>query len=361
MNNNFNHMLKELCIEVTGKCLMNCVHCSSSCTQFNNQELSIDKIREVLKEAKSLGTQVIQLSGGEPLLHPQISNIINEAKKDFDVRLYTSGYLGDINGIPQNELSKYADHNLDKIIFNLQGSDSNAHEQITKTPGSFNSVIRSIKNAKELGLWVGIHFVPMKLNFDELRNVAQLCKELHVDELAILRFVSQGRGKVNQRSLELDQKEFNQLLLDVVLLKNQYKDYFRLRTGCPMNFCSLIDKAMTPVKCKVGLSTLLINYDGNIVPCPAFKQTDDFDLGNISNISLGKIWQHSQILSQLRSLNCKEIDGCNNCHDLEYCQGRCVAQRYHKYGDINRGPDPLCPYQIKQVHHTEGPLIPAHN
>lgn len=360
-NKTISHNLDELCIEITGKCLMNCIHCSSPCNLSTPHEMSINKIRGILKEAKTLGTKIVEFSGGEPLLHSLISDIIREAKQDFEVRLYTCGFLGKPNhcGVPQSQLSLLSDLRLDRIIFNLQGATSKTHEKITRTKGSFNNVMNSIKEAKLRGLWSGVHFVPMKFNYKELQAVAQLCKELKVDELAVLRFVSQGRGKTNQQLLELNQKEFEELLLDIVLLKKEYGHFVQIRTGCPMNFCSLIDKTIAPVKCKVGLSTLLINFDGKIIPCPAFKQIVDFELGNINKESLQTIWQNSHILAQLRKLDFKEIEGCKNCHDLDYCQGRCVAQRFHKYGDIKVGPDPLCPYQIKKRSRKERSLAHA--
>ena len=336
--------LEELCIEITGKCLMQCRHCSSSCTEVSASVLSYDRILTILDEARLLGTKTIEISGGEPLLHPRLLDIIREAKKHFEVRLYTSGFLGNSDGIPEPLILSMAALGLDRIIFNLQGSSAEIHERITMTPGSFDSVLSSISRARAAGLWTGVHFVPMIPNFKEIAALAGLCSTLHVDELAILRFVNQGRGNINSCELSLSIDEFQALILDVVREK-QLSDRLQIRTGCPMNFCSFVDGDIKPVKCKAGLSTLLITFDGEIVPCPAFKQAQAFIIGNINQSSLVKLWHESGQLRQLRTFDFREIHGCNECKKLNVCQGRCMAQRFYATGSIYEGPDPLCPYK----------------
>lgn len=336
--------LDELCIEITGKCLMQCRHCSSSCTETSKSVLSYDCVLQILDDARLLGTKTIEISGGEPLLHPRVLDIIREAKKNFEVSLYTSGFLGDCDGIPERLVSSMADLGLDRIIFNLQGASAEIHERISMTPGSFESVIASIRRAKAAGLWVGVHFVPMIANFKEIEVLAELCNGLRVDELAILRFVNQGRGAVNGIELELSDDDFRTLVIDVVREK-RINNRLQIRTGCPMNFCSFVDSDIKPVKCKAGLSTLLITFDGEIVPCPAFKQALAFTIGNINKSSLIKLWHHSEQLRQLRTFDFREIRGCNECKKLNVCQGRCMAQRFYATGSIYEGPDPLCPYK----------------
>jgi len=190
----------------------------------------------------------------------------------------------------------------------------------------------------------------MKPNYKALRSVVALCRKLKVDELAVLRFVTQGRGKDHQHRLDLSYDEFQELLHEIVQLKKEVGNFIQIRTGCPMNFCSLIDKTLDPVRCKAGLSTLLIHFDGKVTPCPAFKQAPEFYLGNIHNQSLTDIWTNNPVLKRLRQFKFEEIKGCSACSDLHYCQGRCIAQRFYEHGDIYIGPDPLCPkYQEQQL------------
>lgn len=338
--------LEELCVEIIGQCMMNCAHCSSSSTINNPSLISLSKFKEILQDAKQLGTSILEISGGEPLLHPDISSFIQEAAKDFKVRLYTSGFLGKSNsGISKDQLLQFKALGLDRIIFNLEGSTAEVHEGVSRAKGSYSSVLKSIKSAIEAGLWVGAHFVPMKINYHDFRAVAELSMKLNINEVAVLRFVCQGRGKTNKDRLEFNQAEFNQFLNEVVSIRREVGTKLKIRTGCPMNFCSMVDRSITPVQCKAGISTLLISYDGTAVPCPAFKHAPQFAKGNIFRQSLRSIWNDSAELEQLRSLDVSKIAVCNSCSESNYCQGRCVAQRFYTYGTIYQGPDPLCPFQ----------------
>ncbi len=342
--------IEELCVEVIGKCLMNCMHCSSSCSAENKDILSLDEITALIEESKELGVRIFEVSGGEPLLHPDLDQIVKEASKHFEVRLYTSGYTGSSNGVSKERFSELKSEGVHKVVFNMQGSTAQTHQKLSKTFGSFNSLINSIRNAKEAGLPVSVHFVPTKFNYKELRDTAELCSNLGVEELAVLRFVSQGRGELNRDSLELTQGEFEELLNDVVKLKKEYKNRLRIRTGCPMNFCSLIDRDISTVHCKAGRETILIGYDGRITPCPAFKNTPEFIAGNIRNASLSELLRDNAVLTMLSEYDHNRISGeCSSCEDIDYCKGRCIAQRYYKYKDIYKGPDPLCPRRKVKV------------
>lgn len=221
--------LEELCIEITGQCLMDCVHCSSSCTPDNVTILSRDKVKELLKDAKFLGAKVIEISGGEPFLHPDLLGIIEDAKKDFEVRIYTSGCVakGNKSDLGDERLLKLLGLGLDKIIFNVEGATLNTHEKVTRTRNSFKNVIAGICSAKSIGLWTGVHFVPMKPNYKEMSSIAQLCAKLEVDELAILRFVNQGRGKKHENMLALSVNEFGDMInmgLPFCVVKNSFPD-----------------------------------------------------------------------------------------------------------------------------------------
>ena len=195
--------INELCLEITGACPMACVHCSSfniGDNRFDMSKLMLsDKVEKTISDFAALGGEVLEISGGEPLLHPNLTDFIEFAKvKGLEVRLYTSGLVGlyskGISPISREFARKLRGHGLDKMLFNLQGGKAETHERITKTPGSFSIVQQSIRNSKAEFLWVGIHFVPMKPNYRDLYDVIFLCRDLGVDRIGILRFVPQGFG-----------------------------------------------------------------------------------------------------------------------------------------------------------------------
>ena len=78
-----NHILPSLSLEITNRCNFKCVHCFVENRQSPNshQHLSLDQIRIVLKQAYNMNVFKITITGGEPFLHPQIIEILEEIKK----------------------------------------------------------------------------------------------------------------------------------------------------------------------------------------------------------------------------------------------------------------------------------------
>ena len=260
--------LEELCLEVTNKCPLRCLHCSSNSSPTARQELKLKEIKRIIDDFKSLGGKVLEISGGEPLLHKDIFKIIEYGKsKKLEIRLYTNGIY--LNAASVKELARIG---LDKVLLGVYGASPVVHDKITGQKGSFFKTIKTIKNLKQKGIYVGIHFVPMKISYRELGSLAEMAKSIGADELAILRFVPQGRGEENKSLLALNSKEEKRLLGG---MENMRKKYKFLRLGCPIALS---------LKCKAGEDTLAVRPDGIVNLCPAFKQKKI--VGNVKRQSL---------------------------------------------------------------------------
>ncbi|MBW2090923.1 MAG: radical SAM protein [Deltaproteobacteria bacterium] len=347
--------LKELCLEVTNLCPMACIHCSTNSVQLgagSSESIPIDVAKRVVKDLKTLGGKILEISGGEPLLYPQLFELIHYAADiNLEVRLYTCGIISTkesgIEGINSELINKLITAGISRIIFNLQGSLPQTHEKIAGVKGAHALVLDGIRNAKATGVWTGVHFVPMAPNFREIDNLMTLCWSLGVDELALLRFVPQGRGLVNRALLDLTLEQFNDFLKLVALKKEIYPG-LEIRAGCPMDFLSLYEKELEPHPCKAGRCTCSVAPSGDVIPCPGFKDSPDFIAGNIYRENLKVIWREG--FKILRDFDYHSIDGaCRECPDLEWCHGRCGAQRVIAYGDLFMGPDPRCPKLLKNV------------
>ncbi len=338
--------LIELCLEITDRCVLNCMHCSTNASgNLDNYEgLKYDTICSIISDFCSCGGSVLEISGGEPTLHPSLFEVIDFAKnKDLEVRLYTAGVACENKVGPLNEglLRRLLTLGLDKIIFNLQGSKQ-LHDSITQKTGSFEASYESIRRAKGLGFWVGIHFVPMKPNAAQIGEVLEVARNLSIDEVALLRFVSQGRGKTNEANLKLNREELWDFLENVVALRKVYQEKPYVRAGCPLDFLSFIDHTLQLCNCKAAISSCSITSTGDVIPCPGFKHLREFVAGNVVHNSLEKIWTSAKIFEDIRKIDYRNLETCSNCSRVDICRGRCLAQRVRQHRDLLKGPDPDC-------------------
>lgn len=336
--------LKELCFEITNSCYLNCIYCSSfdDIVRKNcSEHLPIWIIKRVIDDFSFLGGELLELSGGEPLLHPQIFEIVDYAlNKELEVIIYTSGVLPETYNF-KDILIKLLKIGLKKIVFNCQGLDI-THDNLVRKEGAFSKLVESIKSSKDIGIWVGVHFVPNKQNFTQVESVFSFLEDLGVDELAFLRLVKQGRASKYWDKLEMKGDEYFRFF-ECVRNLSKRNSTLSIKVGCPFDFMYILYSDWKEIhQCHAGKSSLNIIANGEVIPCPAFKDIPVAKVGNIFNDSLEKIWNESDFLDQLRKLSPSQISFCNKCPHLNKCKGRCTAQRLLKNGSIEIGPDPLC-------------------
>ena len=142
--------LNDLDIELTERCNNNCVHCCINLPAEDavakKRELSTAAIKDILKEAASLGCLTARFTGGEPLLRDDFEELYLYARKTgFKVLLFSNATL--ITPSLAELLSRIPP--LEKIEITVYGMKKLSYEAITKTPGSFEAAWRGINQLLE--------------------------------------------------------------------------------------------------------------------------------------------------------------------------------------------------------------------
>lgn len=313
-------MLKEVSIEIIRKCPNNCIHCSSLSDKHCTEVLDYEKFTSVVKDAALLGAKTICLSGGEPFLHPKTVDMIEFVHSlGLDSYVYTSGITFDEHheraSLDENIL-RIISGKVTKLIFNIEGGTSKTYDLIMGTTGCFKKMRNSVATANKLLILTEAHFVPMKLNVDEVAEVVSLCEELNVSKISFLRLVLHGRAQLNEQKIALSREEF--LQLQIKLLALQKKSNVNIRIGVPLSTDT------TCHKCEAANGKLNIKYDGNVYPCEVFKndriahRLRGLTPDNIYKRSLQDIYLNSQYLQLVRELSQKFASGAN----CETCVGQ---------------------------------------
>jgi radical SAM protein with 4Fe4S-binding SPASM domain len=329
----------DLTIEVTKKCPLNCLICSSEAGLPYKKELSTSQIKRIIKDAKELGTKNVCFSGGEPFEHPDIAELCMYAKSlGLVVHIYSSGNTRNecnlLSSIREDLLIQVKD-SIGKLIIGLQGPNAETHELITRVHGSFENAISSIEKAAKLSIPVEIHFVPVRLNYKLLPEMVNFSKKAGIVRVSILRFVPQGRGKIYHSLLNLDKDEL--LSLRRILSDIAKSESPRVRIGAPFAVLGVSQAA-----CTAGENRATIRADGAVFPCEALKQMP-FTSNNLNLQNLKEIWENSQVFKDTRNFASAARNGqCAKCNRFEYCGGGCPAQSLYQLNALSRFPDPYC-------------------
>lgn len=317
--------LNEITIEITQQCPNQCMHCSSLSSTCKTFYLSLKKIIGLIDDAIGLGCKTINLSGGEPFVHPEIMQIVEHIfKRGLQCYIYTSGICL-VEGEPETVSTKILGTlkgKVTKYIVNVEASDEKTYNKIMGTSfHGFTMMKQFIRNAVAQGEVVEAHFVPMKPNYMQIPDVVKMCNEMGVSRVSFLRFVAQGRGFDNKKDLLLSEEE----LVETRNLMNkcEMNNVAGVRLGIPFQDCA------KRVNCMTSISKLNIRYDGNVYPCEAFKNDQPFFIShaqadNVYENRLRDIYANSVYLQQIREM-LEKYQACETCET-------CLAQflSYHK-------------------------------
>ena len=171
--------------------------------------------------------------------------------------------LGEYTSITREEFERVKMLGLDKIVFDWQATDEDIDNELMGRKGLNTYLMSSIIRAKEVGLNVDVHFMPMKPNYREFPNIIECLEIAGVKNISVLNFVPQGRGRQNQNELMLNQEELREF--EDILKREQKKYDGNIRIGIPLN-------GKMSHMCIAGTEKLDIKYDGTVLPCPAFKE-----------------------------------------------------------------------------------------
>ena len=177
------------------RCNLTCKHCYSisADTDFPN-ELSTAQIFEVMDDLKQFGVPVLILSGGEPLLHPDIFDIARRSKDlGFYTALSTNGTL-----IDENNIEQIAAMGFDYLGISIDGI-AETHDKFRRKKGAFAASIKGLRLCHDQGIKVGLRFTMTQDNAEQLPQLLTLMDDEKIDKFYFSHLNYAGRGNKNRK------------------------------------------------------------------------------------------------------------------------------------------------------------------
>jgi len=306
-------------IEITARCNNDCAHCyinlPAGDAAARAAELSLDEIASIASQAVELGTLWCLLTGGEPLLRHDFSDIYLMLKrKGLLVSVFTNACL--ITSEHIRLFRRYPPHEIEVSVY---GITRPTYETVTRQPGSFQRFLHGLDLLQQARIPVRLKAMALRDNVHELSAIADFCRArthdyYRFDPLLHLRCDGNPARNADilaqrlspEQIIEIesaDPERFQALQKACTSLIHEHND----NPGCSHLF-----------HCGAGQRSFSVRYDGFFRLCASLNSPDT--LYDLRRGSLAEAWQNlAPRVRALTSSNQEFADNCNICPLVNLC------------------------------------------
>jgi MoaA/NifB/PqqE/SkfB family radical SAM enzyme/glycosyltransferase involved in cell wall biosynthesis len=292
---------RTLLLLVNRGCNLRC----SFCDLWEGMEnMEPERLWPVLDDAVEIGTKTLVITGGEPLLHPSIFDIVRGAKaRGLSVNLTTNGTL------VERRWAELLACGLDSVSFSIDGVEE-THDRLRGRKGAWSQTVAALERLRsETTIHASVYFVATRENVGELLQTYELARSVGasfdfwpVNDAEDLYIRSPADRQAWLDAVEaISSKE-----PEVARRKAFYMDSLRYHSG------GLEGNAL---RCLGFIDQYGITYDGRFLPCCVWG-AEGISAGNVFERPLRELWYSSDVREKRERLHSEGCTaGCFN-HSL---------------------------------------------
>ena len=333
-------------LNLTQRCNLSCAHCYLDARVMREgatDELSTEELKRTLDQIAQVGPEaMVVLTGGEPLLRPDIEDLASHA-----ARLGLMVVVGS-NGILLNadRLARLQDAGVAGIGLSIDSLDPAFHDAFRGRSGAWVKTMAAMDACRAAGMPFQIHFSATEENAHEVDDMVAFARDAGALALNVFFMVCTGRG---EKYSGISAEKYEQVLTRVTRAARAEKNLM-VRAKCAPHF-KRIALALDPEwpitaahgydagSCIAGTHYARITPNGGVTACPYIEE----EVGNLRQHSFSDLWRDAP---QFAALRAPKLEGrCGACEFQKLCGG-CRARPLAR-GEGLMGEDFLCAYQPK--------------
>jgi radical SAM protein with 4Fe4S-binding SPASM domain len=358
-------------LELTARCNMNCRHCYINLPAKDNlaksKELNIHEINSIADEAVELGTIWCLITGGEPLLRSDFTDIYMSLKrKGFLITVFTNASL--INDRHIQLFKEYPPRDLEVTVY---GITQETYEAVTRVPGSFKAYKRGLDLLFSNGIDVTLKAMALRSNQHELKAITEFCENrskrpFRFDLFLHLRYDRNPLRNEEIKQERLTPEEIVALeMSDKKRLESNLKNYENLIFPEGPSYEERISSQEVKVReeyeyfrklfrCGIGMSDFAISYEGQLRLCTVLCAPE-----TTFNLRAGSLQKGLESLrTKIRAMNTNSneiLKTCKSCNIVNLCMW-CPATAFLETGNL----EGEVPYFCAVAHARAAALEKAH-
>ncbi len=289
-------------VEVTRRCNLACAHC-----YVEGAAVDMDRalFLAALAKMREAGTLFLTLSGGEPLVHPDLRAMIAAAAaQGFALALFTNATL-----IDAGWAAFLAETTVGEVSASVYSADSAVHDRITGVPGSHARTVAGLRRLAAAGIPVAAKAPVLSANAGGFASLAAFCARegwSFKPDPVVTPKNSGDRAPLAHRASD---RELAEALR-----------HFPVEREAVSSPDALV--------CNAGVNYFGIDADGMLHPCIQMPMP----LGRIDRVALARLWREHPALARLRALGPDRLTACRACRYAAYCD-RCPGLALVESGD----------------------------
>ena len=321
--------------ELTFRCNLNCIHCY--CSQSSEKELNTSEVVNIIDQLADCGCLWLLLTGGEPLLREDFTDIYTYAKKKgMLVTVFTNGTL-----INEKIADLFKSFPPFLIEISLYGASEKTYQAITQVKGTYSKTLSGIELLLKRKIPLRLKTMAMKANYNEISSMQEFAKERGLDFRIDPHIHPRLNGSLSPCDVRLSARGVVALDLADQRRVEKYQQAYQEYSISPN------EKFL--YNCAAGTDNFIINPYGYLQLCQIVTEPA-FDLRKESFL---EGWQ--EFIPKLKAMPRKENNTCGACRIKPLC-GACPAWANLECGNYEKPIEYLC--EIAKIREEEFGLKP---
>jgi heme b synthase len=353
--------LRVVAWESTVACNLACVHCRASAqTTPEADEMTTAEVMRLIDQLVELGSPIFIVSGGEPLMRPDIYDIAAYgSQRGLRVAVSPNGTL-----VTPEAVRQLKGAGVRRISVSIDGSTAERHDAVRGQAGAFEAALEGLAACREGELGFQLNTTVMRQTRDDLLAIRDLATHIGAAAWHVFMLVPTGRGKIDD---EVSPQEYEDTLDEIYEMTQS--SAVPIRVTCGPHFMRVVAQNRqagrgqpnlvqsrpgdhpgghpgkldhTTRGCLAGDGYCFVSYRGDVMPCGYFPVV----AGNVRQQPLKEIYDQSPLFRTLRDLD--RLEGkCGVCEFRRVCGG-CRARAYSLTGNY-MAEEPYCVYQPRTM------------
>lgn len=321
------YTLNSIYLHITEYCEHRCKYCYASEGLGGFKHAEFANLIKIIDKVSESGVKRIALVGGDPMLHPQIEELLIYIKNTY--KLYTTIMTNTAQF--RKKTAKQMAPFIDCIMVTIHGDTAEKHDTICEVEGAYDALVSNLKQHHAENIIIEVAYNIAPYSYDRIYSsiVSLIHQGVRPNKLVLQRIAPTAKDKLNEE-FAVNKNQVAVALDDTLRVIN--KLHIPVELVDPFPLCFIEERHRSLIKpCKCGFSDMSINGYGDTSRCGA---DPTYAMGNILQTPILEIWQNAKELCDFRNRSYLPVQ-CQSCKLKLECAGGC-AMSCSIYNSIDR-------------------------